>query len=363
MKSLAARLVAGAAVFLTLILPSCAASPPQPASSSGLTGRVTYDGEPLSGALVTVYGSLPDYRSGEEAAAFGPTPSSGDFSFALPPGRYYVTAAGKSPVDGRALSSFYGNNLVSVVPGRTVPLRLALALLPPPPRYVDDREEAGAGLAGIVAYGGVPLEGAAVMLYLDDDRDFKGIAYAVSPPTDREGRFALFGLLDTEYYVVVRKRAGGRLAGPLAPGDYYAFYPHNPLRLEQGRRAEITVEVIAKAAEGEVGAFLSTTRIEGRIVDQDGRPLAGLYAFVYPDRIMSHAKPLAISAPTGSDGRFTISLEKGGTFYLGARERYGMNPQPGEYYGKFTGSANHSIEIRNGRVREGVTIVVDRILE
>jgi hypothetical protein len=363
MKSLALRLVAGSAAFLTFILSSCAGPPLGLAPPSGPTGRVTYGGEPLTGAFVTVYASLANYRSGEEAATFGPTPASGDFTFALPPGRYYVTAAGRSPVDGRALFCFYGNNPVSVAPGRTAPLRLALALLPPPPRYIDDREEAGAGLAGTVNHGGIPLEGATVMLYLDDDRDFKGIAYAVSPPTDKEGRFALFGLLDTEYYVVVRKRAGGRLAGPLAPGDYYGFYPHNPLRLERGRNAEIAIEVIAKAEEAKGGALLSTTRIEGRIVDQDGRPLPGLYAFVYPDRIMSHAKPLAISAPTGPEGRFTISLEKGGTFYLGARERYGINPQPGEYYGKYTGSADHSIEIEGGRVRKGATIVVDRILE
>jgi hypothetical protein len=250
-----------------------------------------------------------------------------------------------------------------VAPERAGLLRLALSPLPPPPRHVDDREEVGAALEGTVAHGGAPLEGATVMLYLGDGRDFKGIAYAVSPPTDEEGRFSLFALLDTEYYVVVRKRAGGRLAGPLLPGDYYGFYPHNPLRLERGSRAEITIEVIAKSEDGSDGALLSTTRIEGRIVDLEGRPLAGLYAFVYPDRIMSHAKPLAISPPSGPEGRFTISLERGGTFYLGARERYGINPQPGEYYGKYTGRADHSIEIEGGRARKGVTIVVDRILE
>jgi hypothetical protein len=344
MKFLTLRLFAGSAVLLTLALSSCAGNPPVPAPLSGLTGRATYGGEPLPGALVTVHASLSDYRSGEEGATFGPTESNGDFAFDLPPGRYYVTAAGKSPVDGRALFSFYGNNPVTVVQERTAPLRLALSLLPPPPRYVDDREETGAGLAGTVVHGGAPLEGATVMLYLGDDRDFKGIAYAVSPPTDKEGRFALYNLLDTEYYVVVRKRGGGR-------------------RLEHGRRAEIRIEVIAKAEEARGGALFSTTRIEGRIVDHAGRPLPGLYAFVYPDRIMSHAKPLAVSAPTGPEGRFTISLEKGGTFYLGARERYGINPQPGEYYGKYTGSADHSIEIEGERVRKGVTIVVDRILE
>ena len=118
---------------------------------------MTYDGEPLAGATVTVYASLADYRSGEEAASFGPTPSSGDLTVALPPGMYYVTAAGKAPVDGRSLFSFYGNNPVTVAPERAVPLRLALSLLTPPPRYVDDREEVGAVLEGTVAHGGAPL--------------------------------------------------------------------------------------------------------------------------------------------------------------------------------------------------------------
>ena len=78
---------------------------------------------------------------------------------------------------------------------------------------------------------------------------------------------------------------------------------------------------------------------------------------------MSHAKPLAISDPTGEDGRFILGLERGGKVFLGARQNYGTNPLPGELYGKYTGSPDHSITIGDGEILRGISIVVDHILE
>lgn len=337
-----------------------------PSPPTGIAGKVTFGGEPVAGAVVGVYRSLEDYRMDEAAGLAGPTGENGDFSIDLPPGKYYVTANADSPgeTEGK-LFNFHGSNPLSVTAGARLPIGLSLAPLTPPPRYVD--RGAGAGiLSGTVTHGGEPLAGAVAFLYLGEQADFKGTPYAVAPPTDGGGAFEISGLIESGYYVVVRKRSGNRMAGPLAPGDYYGFYPHNPLRIEDGKRVEIVVEAIMRPDDPRAanrGERSSPTRIEGTIVDTGGSPRGGLYAFVYPGRIMSHAKPLAISEPTGADGRFILSLERGGKVFLGARQNYGTNPLPGEFYGKYTGSPDHSITVDDGEIRRGITIVVEPILE
>jgi hypothetical protein len=357
-----------AAVF-TLLASACSlkTSAATPTVRSAIEGKVTFRGEALAGAVVTVYDTMTAYREGLAAYTCGPTAENGDFAVDLPPGRYYVTAAAEGPgaVPGR-LFNFHGSNPVAVPPSTRVPLGISMAPLPPPPRFMDDPETGGGGIAGVVLHEGEPLAAATVFLYLGEQTDFKGTAYAVAPPTDEEGRFSLSGLVESGYYVLVRKRAGRQLAGPLAPGDFYGFYAFNPLQVRRGVRAEIVVETIAKSDDPLTvnrGPERAPTRIEGTIVAPGGTPMGGLYAFVYPDRIMSHAKPLAISNPSREDGRFVLFLGGGGRFFLGARERYGTNPQPGEYYGKYTGTPDHSIFVEEGEVRDDVTIVVDRILE
>lgn len=328
---------------------------------------MTFRREAIAGAVVTVYDTMADYRRGAAAYTCRPTAENGEFAIDLPPGRYYVTAGAENPgaAPGR-LFNFHGSNPVAVPPSTRVPLGISLAPLPPSPRFVDNSGKDGGEIAGVVLHEGEPLAAATVFLYLGDQTDFKGTAYAVAPPTDEEGRFSLSGLVESGYYVLVRKRAGSRLAGPLAPGDYYGFYAFNPLQVRRGVRAEIVVETIAKPDDPLTvnrGPQKASTRIEGTIVAPGGTPLGGLYAFVYRDRIMSHAKPFAISNPSEEDGRFVLFLDSGGRFFLGARERYGTNPRPGEYYGKYTGTPDHSIIVEEGKVRGDVTIVVDRILE
>lgn len=357
------------AVVVAVLAAACSLKTPVATSPvpSGIEGKVTFEGEALAGAVVTVYDTLAAYREGLAAYTSEPAAENGNFAVDLPPGRYYVTAAAERPgaVPGK-LFNFHGSNPVAVPPSTRVPLGISLAPLPPPPRFVVDPGTGGGGITGVVLHEGKPLAAATVFLYLGEQADFKGTAYAVAPPTDEEGGFALSGLVESGYYLLVRKRAGSRLAGPLAPGDYYGFYAFNPLQVRRGVRAEIVLETIAKSDDPLTvnrGPERASTRIEGTIVAPGGTPLGGLYAFVYPDRIMSHAKPFAISNPSREDGRFVLFLDGGGKFFLGARERYGTSPLPGEYYGKYTGTPDHSIIVEEGEVRDDVTIVVDRILE
>ena len=347
---------------------ACAPSLPDASRSdppAGVRGRVAFEGEPLAGATVSAYRTLDDYRSRVEAAISSPTDEGGDFTLDIPPGRYYAAAAGES-ADGTLLYGFHGSNPLNVPPGRFAVVGFSLSALPLPPDTSPLPAPDGGKIAGMVVSAGAPLAGAIVNLYLDGESDFKGSPYAASFPTGEDGRFEFENLVETEYYLVARKRSGGRRAGPLGPGDRYGFYPFNPVTVKGGMQISVHIETIAKSddpvTENPV-AVAGTAKIEGKVVGADGRPLAGLYAFIYPDRIMSHAKPLSISEPTAADGRFVLLVSGGGTFYLGARERYGLNPQPGERYGKYTGSPDHSITLEEGAVKKGVVIIVEPIFQ
>lgn len=102
--------------------------------------------------------------------------------------------------------------------------------------------------------------------------------------------------------------------------------------------------------------------LRGRVVDRGGRPQAGVYAFVYDDRVFGHQRPFGHSGRTGGDGTFVIYLDRPGTFYLGARENFGNSPRPGERFGFYDGTPDHAVAAASGKAVEGLTIVVEPIL-
>jgi hypothetical protein len=77
---------------------------------------------------------------------------------------------------------------------------------------------------------------------------------------------------------------------------------------------------------------------------------------------MGHHKPAALSFLTDAHGRYTIILPGPGRFYVGARDGYGDNPAPGELFGHYQGSPDHSLLLEAGQVMDGVDIVVEGVL-
>lgn len=64
------------------------------------------------------------------------------------------------------------------------------------------------------------------------------------------------------------------------------------------------------------------TAIEGRIVGEDGKPIAGVpvFAFTTPATI---GRPLFASERSDNDGKFLLRVHAGGTYYLKVRGQYG----------------------------------------
>jgi hypothetical protein len=150
----------------------------------------------------------------------------------------------------------------------------------------------------------------------------------------------------------------------LEQGDLYGFYPGNPVYLKGGMVTRVRLETIEKEKPLSYAEITSGTEtlLEGRVVDRMGAPQAGVYAFVYDNRVFGHMRPYGHSGKTDSDGTFEIYLDRPGVFYLGARENFGNSPKPGERFGFYDGTPDHSIEVPRGKTISGLVIVVDRIL-
>ncbi len=349
-----------AAAFLFLALHGCAAikgNGDRGRKAGNLTGRFTFEGKPVAHGDVYLARTYPA-AEGEEVHSTK-TDGEGYFGFFLPPGRYFIY--GRKAGDG-GIFAFSGQNPLDVGAGeRFVGLK---GVGDAKPLFENTGEDGGA-ITGKVTFKGEPVEGAYVYLYSDGSSLYKGPGFAVSAPTDGEGMFYLDNLPETDYVVIGRRRSGGAMTGPLRAGDLYCFYPASPVFVPDGSFARIVLECVEKAKDISYTEVTSGSPISvgGFVVDRFGKPVEGVYAFVYDTRVFGHKRPYSHSGKTGPDGRFRINLDRGGTYYLGSREAFGNTPRPGELFGFYNGTPDHSIEVEPGARIEDLVIVVDRIFE
>ena len=66
-------------------------------------------------------------------------------------------------------------------------------------------------------------------------------------------------------------------------------------------------------------------------------------------------------ARTDENGGFAVELPGGGKYYLGARSRHGGPRQPGEWAGKLAGTPDSGLEVLDGRIVKGLTIVMEQV--
>ncbi len=336
------------AVLLMLLLPLTAAA-------AVVEGRVVNADGPVAGIRVTAHSGL-SLRTPVVGTAR--TDADGRYRLELEPGSYALFAASD---DGRQFG-FSGRNPVAVgnaslwVGIQLLPVREVVTL-----PYDDDYS---AGLEGVVLFDGKPVADASVSLYLDTAEGLKGQGYRMAPPTGPDGRFYFDTLPESDYYLVARWRRNGARVGPVRSGDRIGFCYHNPLHLKAGTLLRVELPLVAKQhSEGsrETIGPPSDTRVEGRVLDAAGRPVAGVHVFAYPDRVIGHQRPAALSQPTGADGRYRLDLPKGGTWYIGARELYGDSPAPGELFGMYDGSADHGLKLEDRQLLQGVEIIVEPV--
>jgi hypothetical protein len=339
---------------------------------TGIEGRVVLADEVVYGARIYVY------RNYEELNAFRPfvvskeTLDDGTFSLDLPGGeRFYLVAkklaAGEKdgPLAKGDAYAFHGSNPITVAPGVYTHVGFSATTKEGEATYVKGDDPDTGSIKGLATYQGEPLEGVRVSVYLDQEGDFRGQGYAVSPPTRKSGRFRFDYLPSTTYYLVARMRASGLASGPMKDGDYYGYYMQNPIMVKSGSVTKLNFELVSKA--GEIGQddslFRETgTTISGRILSTKGSVVPGVYAFAYEEKVMAHQRPDFISREVDKKGNYTINLSTGGVWYIGARSSYGDSPGVGEWYGKFDGTQDHHVKVETGKGLINIDMVVEEIL-
>lgn len=338
---------------------------------TGFEGRVVVDGAVIPGAKVYAYRSFEDFIASQPFASSAVTKDDGKYVLDLPQGSFYLVAKIREdlthdgPVRAGDYFAFQGSNPITVNPGRYTHVGFSMLPFDEEATYSDYDEEGAGALSGVVTLDGEPLDGVYVTLYVDTADDLRGSVYASSPPTGKNGVFQFDYLPEVEYYVVARKRASGTVAGPLNDGDYFGFYPANPIHVQSGKIARLQIPLVVKA--GEIGQedslFRSTgTKITGMIRDTDGNVAKGVYVFGYLDKVMAHKRPEFISKEVDENGRYELNFPQGGTYYIGARSSYGDTPALGEWYGRWEGTGNHSVVLETGQTLEGIDMIVEQIL-
>lgn len=341
-------------VLLCTLLGACSLSGPEQEKLPRLSGKASLHGVAVGGIEIAVWPATTPSLTGRAPYRATSQDQDGTFSLPLPPGEYYLFAQGKESF------SFYGRNPVTIPPQGLTDLKIGLVPLPARP-HIDtcNIEE---GTTGFIVHNGTPLAGAVVYAYTDLSSNFKGMGYAVSPPSDEEGRYEL-ALPPGTYYLLARLRQGGGMAmGPLRSGDYIGYAPGNPVKVTDNRVTLLSIPVLEVPEKiDQLGSSLfGQTSLRGQILDQRGRPVAGLRAVLYSDAQMFN-RPDHVSQPTDENGTFLLSFPHGGTYYLAARQQLGGAPSPGELYGTYDMTPDHSLKIGTGEQKAGVLITVEEM--
>jgi hypothetical protein len=214
------------------------------------------------------------------------------------------------------------------------------------------------GVKGVVIS---PVDEAYIFVY-EKGTDPHGPPYAMSKATGPDGAFEM-GLPDGEYTIVARKHKNGLPGSPLVKDEDQKSEPVD-ITVKGGRMTVSSLLLATKTDDAKYFEAKSGTEtsISGRIFDSEGNPAKGFRVHVYTYAQMSE-RPKYVSLASGADGRYTVYLPKGGTYYLAARDNFGGPPKIGDYYGRYDeGTIDPSgVILRTGQKLENVNITVHKV--
>ncbi len=322
-------------------------------SGSGLAGQLLFQDRPLVQAQVEIYLKADKDRS-IQPFAVATTDAGGNYRIELPPGRYFVIGKQRGEgADGRP------RMLMADAPGNPYAVERGIAAVPPFNLREMGREgglssAADSGVSGRLTADGRPVGRAFVYVYTDTGAGLMGPSYGEAVQVDADGAFRI-DLPAGRYHLVARRRADGSRAGELVPGDLNGNYPGNPVEVHRSERLELgtfpltLIDPQVHARRQAQGTFTATgTTLTGKVLDPQGEPVSGVHVFAYLDRRMV-GKPVHISTPTGADGRFQLHLGDGGTYFVGARSKFGGPLEPGEWVGTYDGRPDHAVTVVKGQ--------------
>lgn len=223
--------------------------------------------------------------------------------------------------------------------------------------YVDGKGQTGITGRVFMREGGQGVADAYVNIYPDTISNLLGPSQSMSSPTDQDGHYRV-DLPPGTYFVVARKRTSGHPTGPLSPGDYYSEHQRIVTDVVEGKYAVVDLPIVLMNNpmffKRDVASQETDTAIRGRIVDKAGKPVFGAFGMAYTTADLKRLPDYA-STLSDAEGRFTIYLPKGGTYYLAARIQVYDMPRPGEPYGKL----DAPVVIEKGQTSDELTIQIE----
>ena len=327
------------------------------AAETGVEGTVRSAGAGAAGVYVEVFNRLPD--GSVSPVATTTSGENGKFTLQLPRGDYYITAR-KRPSGTSSVGMLFGSS------GKE-PVSVSVGLKAVPPIDLDDQgglgslDGNGVDIRGYASHGGSGLGGAFVYIYPGSQR--RGPGYLAKVRTAEDGAFRM-KIPTGVYSVTVRNSPGGDGMGSVQKGDLVGEYTGNPIHVGQNpvmigtvQLREVDILVWEKSRWALEEGPLS---VRGTVYNEEGRPVAGVYAFLYMDHRMV-GKPTAISSPTDTDGTYEVRVQEPGSYYLGARSRYGGPVEPGELMGAYDSDGIQPVKLDHGKPVPDCDIVVREV--
>ncbi len=232
----------GAELNLSLVERSPPPVTAAPRVATGILGRLTHNGQPLEGAVVTVYTDLNSQLKGMGLGMTAPTGPDGLFEAPLQAGTYYLVARKRNsgafmgPLQAGDYFGYYPANPLRITEGQIAEVSFATVEVPEKVGQLAGALFGETSISGqVVDARGNPVAGVQVMLY--GDATMINRPLYTSQPTSADGRFALSFPHGGVYWLAARNRLGG----PPAPGELYGRYQGSPdgsIRIETGQDLE-----------------------------------------------------------------------------------------------------------------------------
>jgi len=198
-------------------------------------------------------------------------------------------------------------------------------------------------MSGQVVYEGQPLANA-MLAFFDTTKGLPPIAGGegripdLRGYSDPDGKFSN-KLLQGSYYLGVLLRAPDAKLGPPRKGEVFYF-----ASTADGKLRQLAIEDFKQVDYGVIncllpGNFQETEdhfTVTGTVVKGVGDDEPFPRAIIMAKTVATARRPEYVSAETGEDGKFSLSLPPGKTYYLMARAAItGAKPEPGEDIGKY----------------------------
>jgi len=171
------------------------------------------------------------------------------------------------------------------------------------------------------------------------------------------------------FYFSAVKRNSGEKYGKLQKGDYrLSLKDENnsafkEFSLTEGQHIDLGILEAIPKQNWSVKPFMDTlTTIEGSLLNMDGNPVTNGVVLGYSTPRMQGQRPLFVSNFTGIDGKYTLRVAGGSTYYLMAREILGGGKlEVGEIIGVYGEYEPVGVSVKAGEAVGGINITVSRV--